>query len=317
MNDCINILIASDINYAPYYGVMLTSLFAHNRESRFDVYLITDETWTEKETKKFEKMCEQYMSSFHVFSLDVERMDSYPQSTHLNRATYFNLNAANILPNTIHKIIYMDGDMVVKGDISPLWQLDLSDYASAMVEDCSMYDTSIYQRLGYSPKCGFYNNGVTVYNLDYLRKINFSEKALKFIEENPEKALWMDQDAINVLLAEKTFRLPPIYNFQTLFLLQYHWQHYSDDFRKQVLDVKDKPVVIHYAGRIKPWHWRYYGLPYKREWENAYKASPWRCARIHQPWSKYIKHLIKRLFNYNRYRKLCQKDYIHEIVTIC
>jgi len=42
----INILIASDVNYAPYYGVMLTSIFENNKSLSFVIYLLTDETWT-------------------------------------------------------------------------------------------------------------------------------------------------------------------------------------------------------------------------------------------------------------------------------
>lgn len=311
-NSTINILIASDINYAPYYGVMLSSLFETNQESSFDVYLITDETWTEKETKKFSTLCEKHHSRFIVNVTNVERMNTFPKSTHINRATYFNLNAANILPTSVHKIIYMDGDMVVNGDIRPIWNFDIEGYACAMVEDCSTYDQSIYDRLGYDKMYGFYNNGVTVYNMDFLRKMNFSEKALRFIAENPEKALWMDQDAINFLLAEKTIGLPMMYNFQTLFLLDYHWKNYNDDFRSKVLEASMHPVVVHYAGRIKPWNWRYFGLPYKQEWNHYYDISSWKNARVYKPLDKYIKHLIKRLLKRRYYLAMCQGEYILE-----
>ena len=308
----INILIASDINYAPYYGVMLTSLFENNRESSFDVFLITDETWTEKETKKFSGLCENHRSRFIVNAINVERMDSFPKSAHINRATYFNLSAANILPSSVHKIIYMDGDMIANGDIRPIWNVDIEEHACAMVEDCSTYDQSIYDRLGYCKNYGFYNNGVTVYNMDFLRKMNFSEKALRFIAENSEKALWMDQDAINVLLAEKTLSLPMTCNFQTLFLLNHHWKNYNDEFRAKVLDASMRPIVIHYAGRIKPWNWRYYGLPYQQEWNHYYDISSWKCARVYKPYDKYIKHLIKRILKGRDYLTMCQKEYIPE-----
>lgn len=308
----INILIASDINYAPYYGVMLTSLFENNSESSFDIYLITDETWTEKETKKFSNLCEKHNSRFIVNAINVERMDSFPKSAHINRATYFNLNAANILPIAVCKVIYMDGDMIVNGDIRSIWDVDIEGYACAMVEDCSIYDQSIFDRLGYDKKYGFYNNGVAVYNMDFLRKMNFSEKALCFIAENPEKALWMDQDAINFLLAEKTLSLPLTYNFQTLFLLDYHWRNYDNGFRSKVLEASTSPIVVHYAGRIKPWNWRYYGLPFQREWDYFYKMSAWICARIYKPLDKYFKHLTKRLLKQKDYLAMCRREYISE-----
>ena len=308
----INILIASDIHYAPYYGVLLTSLFIYNSELRFNIYLITDETWTQKETSAFKKMCAEHNSSFFVYSINVDRIDTFPQSAHINRATYFNLNAANILPDSIHKIIYMDGDMIVNGNVRPIWDIDLHDYACAMVDDCSEYDDEIYKRLEYDSQIGFYNNGVTVYNLDYLRNINFSEKALQFIADNPEKAVWMDQDAINVLLAEKTLRLPMNCNFQTLFLLEYHWKHYSEDFRKQILEASSEPIVIHYSGETKPWQWRYYKRPYQKEWDAVYKASLWHWARHYKPFWKYIKHLVKRLLFHKKLIVAQRSQYIPE-----
>ena len=105
-NNRINILIASDINYAPYYGVMLTSLFMNNSDSTFDIYLITDETWPDSETKKFEKLCAKYHSTFHVYAIDATKMDDFPKTGHINKATYYNLNAANILPKDVHRVIY-------------------------------------------------------------------------------------------------------------------------------------------------------------------------------------------------------------------
>ena len=75
MDERINILIGSDINYAPYYGVMLTSLFMNNKESKFDVYLLTDETWTDAETKKFSNLANSFNSTFKVIVVDFDISD--------------------------------------------------------------------------------------------------------------------------------------------------------------------------------------------------------------------------------------------------
>lgn len=302
-NERINILIASDINYAPYYGVLLTSLFTNNRSSSFEVHLITDNTWTKGETEKFEELCIKHNSSFIVHAIDVEQMDSFPRHGHINRATYFNLNAANILPIHIRKIIYLDGDMIVRGDISSLWNLEIKDYACAMVEDCLTYDNSIFERLEYSPENKYFNNGVVVYNLDYLRKIDFSTKAIEFIVGNPEKAYWMDQDAINVLLAKYTYHLPLKYNFQSWFLLKSHWEHYTDEYKQRVLKDSENPIVIHYIGGTKPWYFRYFGSAYYKEWERYKKLSAWNVKTSRKPINKYIKYLIKRYLMPTFYKK--------------
>ncbi len=310
----INILIASDINYAPYYGVMLTSLFINNSDSLFDIYLITDETWPEKETRKFEKLCAKYNSLFHVYAIDATKMDGFPKTGHINKATYYNLNAANILPKDVHRVIYMDGDMIVNGDIRPLWEMDLQGNACAMVPNCTYFDQSYYDRLGYDSKWGYYNNGTTVYSLDYLRKIHFAERAIKLITDYPDRMIWMDQDAQNALLYDKMLTLPFIYNFQTLFFDKLKWETYSDSFKKKVMDAAENPIIVHYNGRLKPWQYQYYLMPYGKLWNKVCLLSPWKKAPIRKPFIKYIKHILKRIGKHLALVEIRNKEFTKESI---
>ena len=49
----INILCATDNNFAPFCGIMLTSLFRNNRNNQICVYIIVDETFSQKEKQRF------------------------------------------------------------------------------------------------------------------------------------------------------------------------------------------------------------------------------------------------------------------------
>ena len=314
ISERINILIASDINYAPYYGVMLTSLFEHNRESRFAVYLITDETWTAKETKKFEKLCGKYNSHFKALITDIFSIIDVPLNPnhHCNKATYYNILASKILPPEIDKIIYMDGDMIVQGKICKLWNIDMKDYAMAAVWDSMTFDDSTAERLGYDKRYAYVNNGTSVYNLAYWREHRIDKKAIEYMNAHPDTLTFMDQDVENAVLAGHITYLPITYNFQTMFLCEYFWKHFDDNFKNQVLETAKHPMIIHYNGGTKPWNWRYWKMPYRMEWLREYWKSPWWFAYQMKPIGKYLKHLVKRIVHRKKLIAAQQSQYISE-----
>ena len=128
-NETIHILIASDINYAPYYGVMLTSLFLNNKDCCFVIHLLTDNSWTDSKTKEFKSLSSKFYSQFNVYRINEQMMEKYPLRGHLRLSTYYNLCAPVFLPASIHKILYLDGDMIVNGDIRSLWNIDIDGYS--------------------------------------------------------------------------------------------------------------------------------------------------------------------------------------------
>lgn len=311
-NERINILIASDINYAPYYGVMLTSLFENNKDSKFDIHLLTDSTWTDKESAKFKKLVSKHDSDFHVHIVDEKMMENFPLGGHLTLPTYYNLCAAELLPQSIHRIIYMDGDMIVNGDIRPLWELDLRGKACAMVPNCTYFDESYYERLGYDSRCGYYNNGTTVYDFDYLREMDFSSKALALVVNHPDKMKWMDQDAQNAILHDKIHPLCFKYNFQTIFFAPDKWNSYNKEFRINIQNAALSPVIIHYNGKMKPWQYQYYLMPYGKLWNKYRRMSLWKDCAIRKPRINYVKHLLKRVLKHNSLVYARNKEFIPE-----
>lgn len=312
MAERISILIASDANYAPYYGIMLTSLFKQNRDSRFDVYFLTDRSLSTDNAHKFDKLTANYGARLFVLPVDIDLVKGFPEVLHIKLPAYYHLSLSNLLPETIHKILYLDGDIIINGNIRPLWEVNLTNYASAQVKDNAFLDEQNYQRLKYNKKWGYYNNGVAIYNLDYLREIDFSNVAIRYIHENKDKVYWMDQDAENALLHEKMLSLPITYNFQTLFMSNLHWNTYSIDFQNEILNVAEKPVIVHYCGPLKPWQYQYYKMPYAALWNSVRKKSFWRDSVIRKPHVKFLKHTLKRIFRYSDLLEIRDKEYIRE-----
>lgn len=308
----VNILLGTDARYAPYYGVMLTSLFMNNKESQFDVYMFTDDTLAEKETKKFNRLVDEYNSQLHVIVVDSSEMKSFPETTHISIPAYYRLRASSLLPKEVHKVLYLDGDIIVNGNIIPLWNTDISNYAFAGVVDTIYYDDEIYYRLSYDKSYRYYNAGVALYNLDYWRKNNVSDNAIQYIEQNRDRIKWMDQDVVNALLFKEIKRLPLRFNFQNKFLLSSEWKHFDRDFCEEVLREMCNPVIIHYCGPDKPWSFRYYHSPYSELYHYYRKKSLWTNAEVRRPFFKYMKFLLKLMIKHRNIDDSVSEKYIQE-----
>lgn len=61
------------------------------------------------------------------------------------------------------------------------------------------YSSSVYDRLEIVPKKGYVCSGVLMLNLDYWRQHSIAEQVLDYGKKYPEKTLFPNQDAINVI----------------------------------------------------------------------------------------------------------------------
>ena len=296
MEDIINILCATDNNYAPFCGIMLTSLFESNKDCHFDVYVLIDNDVSTLSRNKFSKLGEKYGNGVNLMTVDNSILKGFPiVEGYVTLPTYYRLLATEMLPDQIHKVVYLDVDIIVKGDIMPLWLVDLEGVAIAGVRN---FEQNQCERLGYDSSFGYFNAGVLVYNLDYWREHGVKDRLLEYIRlnrDNKSNLRLMDQDALNVVLREEKMILPERFNYQVQMFAKEFWEGYSEEQKSTFLDEGGFVSVIHYAG-TKPWNNRKCFGPLFHEWENVRKKSLWPHCRYSFPLNKQIKYLIKRAF---------------------
>lgn len=294
----INILCATDDNYAPFCGIMLTSLFESNKDCRFEVYVFVDRSISEENKWKYSLMGKKYGHEIIFQKIDELEAQRFPinENMHITIPTYYRLFAAELLPKNVHKVIYLDSDMIVVDDIKPLWDIKLDNVAIAGVAGCRASYIDKCQSLGYPDTFGYFNAGVLVINLDFWREKALSEKIFDFISAHYFDLPWMDQDALNGVLYNSKELLPARYNFMTLVYSKHFWEDYTEESQRYYLDESRRKVVVHYAGRTKPWNYRSYGGPFFSDWEKYRRKSLWRDCRDTKPLRKHIKYSIKRYF---------------------
>lgn len=291
-NNTINILCATDDKYVPYCGIMLTSVFENNRRGAVEVYLMIDKPLSDKNIKKFRKLEKQYSNRINLVMVDKAALGSASVRgmDYWTIAIYYRLFAANLLPLSVDKVLYLDCDIIVTGNLEHLWEMDWTNYAAGVVPDIFNDADRNYTLLKFDKELGYFNSGVIFMNLDYWRKYKTGKKCVEMLKNGYSN----DQDLLNDALKDCKRNLPLTYNFQIQFFSKYFRSEvFSESFRKEVDEV-GKPLIVHYAAPVKPWMVDYYGMPFGRLWHKYKRRSLWRFMSDIWPDCNHFKLLVKR-----------------------
>jgi lipopolysaccharide biosynthesis glycosyltransferase len=179
-----------------------------------------------------------------------------------SRGHYLRLTMGRVLSDH-GRILYLDADIIVRGDIEPLLRTDLQGRPIAAVRDATnpVYAGGIalpgWQDLGIPADREYFNSGVLVIDLNRCRQEEIFERCFAFIERHPEHLRLWDQDALNRVLEDRWVRLDRLWNtFPLSSLLQTEWMRYNSD---EILPLStlfaDEPRarILHYVSPAKPW----------------------------------------------------------------
>ncbi len=251
-----NIICATDDKYTQHCAIMLKSLFFNNDKHELNVYILTSGITTINKnildqiaTSKLHRV-----NFIHVKSSDIEYCP-VRSGDHVSITAYFRILAPVLLKN-LDKALYLDCDIIINNDIKSLYDIDIENTAIAAVTDEDYVRADKFERLGYNPDLGYFNSGVLLMNLNYWRTNKISKRCLLFIEENPDKCVLHDQDAMNEVLCKCKKEIDIKYNFQTGFILANEFKKIkcrklSDKIKN--ITSENSYVIIHYTGYNKPW----------------------------------------------------------------
>lgn len=288
-----NVICSTDSNYVAYCGVMLTSLLKNNKD--VDIYVTIDTHFPDNKKQELLRLEQKYDCNIRFVMVDSVLLNSCRTdcNEYISKATYYKMFAAQLLPITENRVIYLDCDIIINGSLQELWNTDLSGYAMAGVPDIYNEADETYARLRYPKEKGYVNAGMLVINLEYWREHNVLQRCLDYIEQNKENILWCEQDVLNALLHEYTLHLPLKFNYQIPILMKCHYESFSHE-RQQCILAERRPVVLHYVSGIKPWMMEYYACPFFDEWQAYKRKSLWRMCFPVLPRHNKFKTIVKR-----------------------
>ena len=187
--------------------------------------------------------------------------ESFASIGYLSQAAYLRLLLDRYLPGEIERVITMDCDGIVHGDIQELWNLGGESRCPVMaVKDCCNptlgYDRSPFiQSEGIDRQAPYFNSGIMVIDLVKWRERNISGRCLALAERWKGKALYADQSFLNAVLQGDWEPLPPRWNCNRRHLAI----HSFPTLRNRVLSYNEvreaqrAPGFSHFCSAVKPW----------------------------------------------------------------
>lgn len=231
-----NVCYSTNENFASYMAVSIASLLENNLSGNMLVHVLYSDLNenTIQKLKTFENRYKNVRIIFH--KIDSEKFEKFNLTiSHITRETYFRYLIPELLPDT-DRVLYLDGDTVVNGDVSELFEINLSGYYCAGVEDIWIGESNYKKEIGVT---GVYiNTGVVLFNIEEIRRAGIIEKLFQMSLENSFKL--QDQDVINIVFDGKIKELDCIYNFKRT-----HQKRFPDKLKLA--------KIIHFVGPSKPW----------------------------------------------------------------
>lgn len=258
-----NIVCATDDNFVQHCCIMLVSLLCNNKD--VNIFILT-EGLTDENRCIIEEEVSAKGGHVHFCIVDSSLIENMPMSkveglNHISRATYYRLLIADILPQDIDRVLYLDCDIVVNDSLDDFWNIDMTDKAIAAVPQIgSGYEC---ERLGYPIENGYFNAGVTMMNLDYCRSHHITEEMLAYVEQNHDRLRFNDQDVLNGVLYDRCVHMLPQWNMTSACYV-YELDKRGDkrngvvinDYAAAKKNIKERgmnPSIVHYVSRPKPW----------------------------------------------------------------
>lgn len=259
------VVFAADNNYVPMLTTTIDSMLANaSKDYFYDIVVIEDGITGENKEQMAQYFSRYSDASVRFFGAGalISGYDLTTSNEHISKETYYRFLIQDILPY-YGKVLYLDSDLIIEGDVSELFELNLGDNLLAAAHDVdymgnlNMHDG---KRMEYTKEVlhmdnpfGYFQAGVLVLNTAEMRKLHSVEEWLE-IASNPDY-IYNDQDILNAHCQGRVK------------YLGYEW-NVMHDCGGRVSNVfsfapasafdayntsRSSPKIIHYAGFEKPW----------------------------------------------------------------
>lgn len=213
MNKEIPIFFTIDDNYAKYVACAIKSIVINSSKKHNYYITIISEGLNKENIKKLKKLeTENVKIRFTkinegLYSI-TDREENKLRCDYFTLTIYMRLFIADMFKE-YDKAIYIDSDIVVPGEISELYNIDLEDNIIGACNDLSIMEVPelvnyIENAVGIN-KNEYINSGVLLMNLKKMRECKFTTIFLKLLNQYHFDTVAPDQDYINAMSIKKYF----------------------------------------------------------------------------------------------------------------
>lgn len=273
--DMVSVILSSDANYEPHLWITISSLIDNAKSnSEYNIYILDGGIRNKEAFFNLVSKDER----FHIEFIDMKDQFVFVyESRHISRAGYYRLALFRLFKN-FDRLIYIDADSYVLGDIAELNKLPMGNKSIAGAKDSITYEKPWREKyisyplysgkaLGYFTEClklskekleNYFSSGVLVFN---LKEIDCEEKDRKLQELLLKEFYCLDQDIMNLLFNEKeTYTLPREWNYFNSAPVLKPSDFVREEEKENYLGGKIKPKIISYV--LKPWEKEHINSPY-------------------------------------------------------
>ena len=273
------VVFAADDNYVPQLTTTVYSAMKNADPTYFyDVVVLQRNiAWDKQERlRDFFKQFPNMSLRFTNVERELSGYDLSTNNAHISIETYYRFLIQKLLP-FYDKVLYLDSDIVINGDISKLYNTDLQGKLLGAIRDIDFLanlNVKHGKRMGYAKNVlkmknpyDYFQAGVLVLNTKAMRE-RYTIKQWLTYASNPA-FIYNDQDVLNAHCEGEVLYLPWEWNVVhdcggrvgNLFVQA------PNDIYDAYMKSHNNPQIIHYAGFQKPWtdpdcdfasiYWRY------------------------------------------------------------
>ena len=228
------VVFAGDYAYIRQIETAMKSLCRHN--SHLKIYLLNQDIpqeWFSQIRIYLQEMGGDLIDCKLIGSqYKMNWSNKLPHINHMTFARYF-------IPDfvTEDKVLYLDSDLIVTGDLTDLFELDLGENYLGAARSC------------FGAGVGF-NAGVLLINNKKWRSENIRQKLIELTEKEHENVKEGDQSILNMLFKDQYSLLDDKYNFQIGFDAGAAEKNHTFIFE---IPLTPSPKILHYISPDKPW----------------------------------------------------------------
>ena len=260
------VVFAADNNYVPQLTTTIYSAMSNADPNRYyDVTVLQKDIAWENQERMRQFLLGRFKNMnlrFADVSREISGYDLTTSNAHISIETYYRFLIQKALP-FYDKVLYLDSDIVINGDIAQLYDTELGDNLLAAVHDIdyqgnlNMNDGNrlkyTNEKLHMKHPFQYFQAGVLVLNTKEMRKAYSIKQWLDYASD-PD-FIYNDQDVLNAhcegrvvfldwswnVVHDCANRVANVFSFAP-----------NDSYDAYIASRKD-PKIIHYAGFEKPW----------------------------------------------------------------
>lgn len=281
-----NILYASDDNYAEIMGTSIVSLLENNKDiDDINIFIVQDQI-SENNQKKITELVSSYNRKATILDkpdirgmLGVELKTLRWSDSAFSRLFLKKLFGSN---TTIDRILYLDCDVMIVDSLKQLYEMDIEGYLGAACLECM--GNNHKKIIGRNPENNYLNSGVLLVNVKKWIKDDIDTLEGNFIKRYKGKIEYVDQGVINGTISDSFKIVSPRYNLTAMaYDMTYEemqiYRKPSFGYSKEEWEnALINPAIVHFTTSflsIRPW---YEGSkhPYAAKWMEYHEMTLWK-----------------------------------------